>query len=314
MPLREFSGAAPRTTLAGTLSGVATSFSVASGTGYPTGTNPFVVVVDRGLSTEEKILCSARSGANFTVATSGRGYDSTTAQAHADGAYVEHCIDATTLTELNLHANDADADNIAHAAAKISYAGGTGLSATNVEAAIDELAAEKLNTADLPAAIAAGMIVIDEEVMASDAASVTFSAIPGTYRHLRVVFQCATASAAFILLRFNGDSGTNYDSQMLECHGATVTASASTGNSFITTGFSNSATLGMSGTVDIPGYARTSFSHKHARALAGMAGEYWYDNHGIWKSSAAITSVTFAPNTGDFKAGTVFTLYGLATA
>lgn len=36
----------------------------------------------------------------------------------------------------------------AHDAAAVSYAGGTGMSATDVEAAIDELATEKLNTAD----------------------------------------------------------------------------------------------------------------------------------------------------------------------
>lgn len=39
----------------------------------------------------------------------------------------------------------------AHDASAISYAGGTGLSATDVEAAIDELATEKANTTDLAA-------------------------------------------------------------------------------------------------------------------------------------------------------------------
>jgi hypothetical protein len=39
----------------------------------------------------------------------------------------------------------------AHDASAISYAGGTGLSATDVEAALDELATEKVNTTDLTA-------------------------------------------------------------------------------------------------------------------------------------------------------------------
>lgn len=46
--------------------------------------------------------------------------------------------------DLAAHLADASA---AHAAAAISYAGGTGLSATDVEAAIDELATEKANLA-----------------------------------------------------------------------------------------------------------------------------------------------------------------------
>lgn len=41
--------------------------------------------------------------------------------------------------EIKNHLNDTSA---AHAASSISYAGGTGISATNVEGAIDELATE----------------------------------------------------------------------------------------------------------------------------------------------------------------------------
>ena len=49
--------------------------------------------------------------------------------------------------EAALAAHLADA-TAAHAASAVSYAGGTGMSATDVEAAVDELATEKANTAD----------------------------------------------------------------------------------------------------------------------------------------------------------------------
>lgn len=55
--------------------------------------------------------------------------------------------DMATQAELDAHVNDATA---AHAASAISYAGGTGMSATDVEAAVDELATEKANAADVP--------------------------------------------------------------------------------------------------------------------------------------------------------------------
>lgn len=55
--------------------------------------------------------------------------------------------DMATQAELDAHLNDATA---AHAASAISYAGGTGMSATDVEAAVDELATEKANAADVP--------------------------------------------------------------------------------------------------------------------------------------------------------------------
>ena len=52
--------------------------------------------------------------------------------------------DMASQAELDAHINDAAA---AHAASAISYAGGTGMSATDIEAAVDELATEKANTA-----------------------------------------------------------------------------------------------------------------------------------------------------------------------
>lgn len=51
-------------------------------------------------------------------------------------------VDMATQAELDAHITDTSA---AHAASAISYAGGVGMSATDVEAAVDELAIEKSN-------------------------------------------------------------------------------------------------------------------------------------------------------------------------
>ncbi len=113
MPLKEFAGAAPATRLSGSLaSGTTTTFSVISGggAGYPTGaTAPFVVVIDRGTSLEEKVLVTSRTGDTFSTLT--RGYDGTTAQTHAAQAVVEHVLDAATLTEANAHVNTVSRDD-----------------------------------------------------------------------------------------------------------------------------------------------------------------------------------------------------------
>lgn len=85
------------------MSNSALSFTVAAsgGTGYPTGVH--FVVIDRGLSTEEKIKCASRSGDTFTVVASptGRGADDTSATTHASGAVVEHCTTAIDADEAN---------------------------------------------------------------------------------------------------------------------------------------------------------------------------------------------------------------------
>lgn len=114
--LKQFTGNAAATKLNGQLAqATTTTFTVQTGggTNYPTGgvNGNFVVVIDRGNSLEEKILCSARSGDTFTIAASGRGYDGTSAATHADQAVVEHVVDADTLTEVNAHVNTTSRDD-----------------------------------------------------------------------------------------------------------------------------------------------------------------------------------------------------------
>ena len=100
---KQFVGGAPATTLAGTINDSATSFDIASATGWPDATNPFVAVIDRGLATEEKILVGARSSATLSDIT--RGYDDTVAAAHSSGATIEHALDASTIDQVNRLAN-----------------------------------------------------------------------------------------------------------------------------------------------------------------------------------------------------------------
>ena len=104
---REHQGAAPSTTLSAQIvNGTDTTFTITSGTNWPTGSvGNFIVTIDRGQATEERILCASRSGTTVTVAASGRGYDGTTAQAHASGATAEHTTAGVELDELNVHGN-----------------------------------------------------------------------------------------------------------------------------------------------------------------------------------------------------------------
>jgi hypothetical protein len=102
---REFVGNALRTTLSGDISNSASSFSVVSGSSFPTGSNnSFVISIGRGTVNEEKILCSSRSSNTFTV--SERGYDGTTALAHTTGDVVDHVLDAAAIQDMNTVTND----------------------------------------------------------------------------------------------------------------------------------------------------------------------------------------------------------------
>ena len=101
----EHTGAAPATGLSSGISNSALSFTVLSGTGYPTGAiGKFVISLDAGSPSEEKVLCTARSGATFTIDAAGRGYDNTTAASHSAGTTnVQHVASAAELDDANAH-------------------------------------------------------------------------------------------------------------------------------------------------------------------------------------------------------------------
>jgi hypothetical protein len=79
--------------------------------------------------------------------------------------------DSVTTVQANLDNHTGDTSD-AHDASAISYAGGTGMAATDAEAAIDELANEKANASDLTAHI-------DDTTDAHDAAAISFAAAGG---------------------------------------------------------------------------------------------------------------------------------------
>lgn len=112
---KEYKGAAVATTLNTSITNSTLTVVLAAATGWPTGSpGPFVLVINRGGSTEEKVLCDSRTSTSCTVNASGRGYDGTSAASHEAGEAVEHCLGAIDLNE----ANNAVAQTIGAIAAK----------------------------------------------------------------------------------------------------------------------------------------------------------------------------------------------------
>lgn len=96
----EHAGGSVITTLASGIGSGDTTLSLTLSTGWPTGAvGPFYVVVDPGLSTEEKILATARSSSVLSGLT--RGVDGTSAAAHSAGATIEHVFVAAEADEAN---------------------------------------------------------------------------------------------------------------------------------------------------------------------------------------------------------------------
>lgn len=110
MPRREYAGGAAPTTVTNALVPGQKQMILASPSGYPTGSvGPFFLVVDRGMPTEEKVLCSARTGSAVTILT--RGVDGTPEVEHGAGASVATCWTATDADEVNRHVNSTSSQH-----------------------------------------------------------------------------------------------------------------------------------------------------------------------------------------------------------
>jgi hypothetical protein len=101
---RQHNGGAVQTTITVGIGSGDLSMTLAASTGWPDGSvGPFFAVLDRGLTTEEKILITSRSANTLTVTT--RGVDGTTATTHASGAAIFPVWTAIEADEANAHSS-----------------------------------------------------------------------------------------------------------------------------------------------------------------------------------------------------------------
>lgn len=98
MPSRYYSAIAQDTTLSTNITNSSTSMTVGATVGYPS--TPFVVAVDYNAAAEELVLVTGVSGTTFNIT---RGYNGTTAVAHATGAVIRHVVTAQDLTDAQNH-------------------------------------------------------------------------------------------------------------------------------------------------------------------------------------------------------------------
>lgn len=166
---------------------------------------------------------------------------------------------------------------------------------------------------------------IAETILSGSATSVTFSNIPQGFRHLQLFTQSRTDRAAEsdnIVIRFNGDSGTNYDLESLESAGATVAAAASRATATpLLIGSEGASSRGNNfapGVMFILGYSNAAME-KRMLGISSIFGNLSADTdlinlfrNGLWRSLNVVTSVTLLPGTGpNFVAGSRFQLYGV---
>jgi len=162
-------------------------------------------------------------------------------------------------------------------------------------------------------------IRISGDTNAGSPTSVTISSIPSTYKHLRLIISANLYSTSQeIYIRLNSDTASNYAYGETKATNATLTWNgASSVNVMYTGGGKLFAAFEHSYMImDLYHYANTNFyktalfsSDESVANSAGGGGEL-NKNVGIWKSTSAVSSITFLVSSDSFD-GYSYALYGV---
>ena len=149
------------------------------------------------------------------------------------------------------------------------------------------------------------------------ASSYTFSNIPSTFQHLQIRGNwLASVNGNGLLLEINGSTSGIYDNHWLRGNGTAASASHSINTTFnflptIINGSSNAQPTGF--ITDIHDYASTT-KNKTVRSFGGIdlngSGEVVIAS-GLWRNTAAITSLRIYMSSGTFSTSSTFALYGI---
>jgi hypothetical protein len=173
--------------------------------------------------------------------------------------------------------------------------------------------------------IGAGAEVLISEQTPTGSGVVTFSSIPGTYRHLRVRVTAAStvaASNSAINMTFNNDTGNNYQWQRIYGNNVSAVASNTAPAANIELGALPGATAptNEANTVDalILNYTSTAFNktamiQSALRISAASTGIFVFHYAGVWfpGTPVAITRLDVNLSSGNYVTGSIVSLYGI---
>jgi hypothetical protein len=136
----------------------------------------------------------------------------------------------------------------------------------------------------------------------------TFSSIPSTYTDVIMVIADLGSDTSY-KINVNSDTGTNYSSTFVYGDGSSVASGR--GSSV-----SAAPTVGRrpgNSILQFQNYANTT-TYKTFISRGNASNHLVISTVSLWRSTAAINSITVTPETGSFGSGVTFTLYGVKNA
>lgn len=162
-------------------------------------------------------------------------------------------------------------------------------------------------------------VAIAKNVLSSDQSSISLSAIPSTYTDLLLVASArVTTAAGYVTTKVEVNSATtNFSARQLYTLGTTVGSAASTSAYYLYLPGANCTTNSF-GNAELyfPNYAGSTnkvISISNVNESNDTTDDRYRLNAiaGLWSNTAAITSITVTPTSGNLLTGSRFDLYGI---
>ena len=163
-------------------------------------------------------------------------------------------------------------------------------------------------------------VALQTQVLGTAVSSVTFSSIPQGYTDLVLVVSGRSTNGSAddsMYIQVNGDTaGANYSFTRLLGDGSSA-SSYRISNQVRTTvdgiaGGSTAAGTFNAATINFQNYSNTT-TNKTILSRSGIAGSYTLAAVGLWRNTAAITTILLTlASVANFAVGSTFTIYGIA--
>ena len=165
---------------------------------------------------------------------------------------------------------------------------------------------------------------ISTQTLGTATATVTFSSIPQTYTDLICVMEGRGSRADFddeVKIQLNSDTASNYSTTILSGSGSVAGSSRASNSAFVIgriTSASATASNRSNIIININNYSNATTYKTVLLRLneppSGGADDGVTLNAGLWRNTAAITTLTLTTTSGNFNSGCTFTLYGIKAA
>jgi hypothetical protein len=156
-------------------------------------------------------------------------------------------------------------------------------------------------------------VALDRVTVGTATPSITFSSIPQGYTDLVLIATPIFSTAANVNIRINGDTGSNYSDTYINGNGTSATSARDTNQTLM---YFSGTSVGVTtanrdnGIAHFMNYSNTT-TNKTVLMRYNQAGQIVVAEVGLWRNTAAITSISLIASTGNLDTGSTFSLYGI---